>query len=270
MQERIQYIKAVSAGIKSEIAQGIDSRVRSLDLFQYPLARRIVDKSIRGVEVDPIPPYLGEKERAILVSNYPSVTETTRAILKVSCRLPGAESRLKAIARKEIVTEAKLFLKAIGIDGLVFPAQKDESGIYKLESKTYKEILVHLEKPGHVVWFSVTGETRGNGLLEEDLRTGAAMFSLKSRTPIVPMGVITEEKKGETKVVEIRFGEPINLPKKEDISAFEIGDLLIDYSRLAMCCIAELLPPGQRGSFENAEEKLIKINERLGTYQSGT
>lgn len=271
MQERIEITKSFARGftdaIKDQISDGIDSRVRSLDLFQYQLARRIIDLNIRGIEVEPIPPHLQEGERAILVSNYPSVTKTTRAVLKVGCRLPGKESRLKAIARGEIITEANLFLKAIGVDALVFPAQKDKSGIYTLESKDRKEILTYLGKPGNVVWLSVTGETRGNGLLEEDLRTGAAMFSLLSRAPVVPMGVITKEKEEKTKVVKIRFGEPINLPKRVRFVDFEIGDLLVDYSRLAMCRIAELLPPGQRGSFENAEERLIEINKRLETYR---
>jgi hypothetical protein len=271
MKERIEigksFAKGFTGAIKDQISGEIDSKVRSLDLFQYQWARRIVDKSIRGIEVEPIPPYLGERERAILVSNYPSVTKTTRAVLKVGCRLPGAESRLKAIARKEIITEANLFLKAIRVDKLVFPAQKDDSGVYRLENETRKETLIYLGKPGHVIWLSMTGETRGNGLLEEDLRTGAAMFSLMSRAPIVPMGVVTKEKKGKTRVVKIKFGEPIHLPKKVDLVEFEIGDLLVDYSRLTMCRIAELLPPGQRGSFENTEEKLAEINKRLETYQ---
>ncbi len=270
MQERIRYIKEISVGIRSEIAEGIDSRVRSLDLFQYRWGRRIIDLNIRGIEVEPIPSYLQEGERAILVSNYPSVSKTTRAVLKVGCRLPGEESRLKAIARKEIITEANLFLKAIGVDTLVFPAQKDESGVYRLEGEAHKETLIYLGKPGHVIWLSMTGETRGNGLLEEDLRTGAAMFSLMSRAPIVPMGVVTKEKEGKTKVVKIRFGEPIHLPKKVDLVEFEIGDLLVDYSRLAMCRIAELLPSGQRGDFEKIEEKLIEINKRIKTYQLRT
>lgn len=266
MQERIQYIREISAGIKSEISDEIDLKVRSLNLFEYQWARKVVDLSIRGIEVEPIPLHLQEEERAILVSNYPSVSKTTRAVLKVSSRLPGKESRLKAIARKEIITEAGLFLKTIGIDSLVFPAQKDKSGIYTLEDKDRKEILTYLGKPGNVVWLSVTGETRGNGLLEEDLRTGAAMFSFLSRAPIVPMGIVTKEKEGKTKVVKIRFGEPINLPKKVDLGSFEVGDLLVDASRLAMCQIARLLPPGQRGDFENAEEELVEINKRLEVY----
>lgn len=270
MQERIRYIQALSSVIKDQISGGIDSRVRSLDLFQYWWGRRIIDLNIRGIEVEPIPPHLQEGERAILVSNYPSVSKTTRAVLKVGCRLPGEESRLKAIARKEIITEANLFLKAIGVDKLVFPAKKDDYGIYRLESEAHKETLIYLGKPGHVIWLSMTGETRGNGLLEEDLRTGAAMFSLMSRAPIVPMGVVTKEKGGKTRVVKIKFGEPIHLPKKVGLVEFEIGDLLVDYSRLAMCRIAELLPPRQRGSFENTEEKLAEINKRLEAYQLKT
>jgi len=268
MHERVQYIKAIAGAMKGEISSGIDSRLRSLNLFEYEQARRIVDLGTRGIEVEPIPPSLEEGKSAILVSNYPiSVVETTRAVLKVGCRLPGEKPRFKAIGRKEVVTEAGLLLKVLGIDEIVFPVQKDESGVYRLESRrAYEEILSYLEEPGHVIWLSITGETRGNGLLEEDLRTGAVTFSLRRQVPIVPMGIVTKEKRRKAKVVRVRFGEPISLPDTKDLSDFETGDFLIDYSRLAMCQIARLLPAGQRGSFEDVEEKLGEIYTRLRTY----
>lgn len=226
----------------------------------------MVDLGIRGIEVEPIPSSLDEGERAILVSNYPSISKTLRALLKLGCRLPGEGFRLKAIARKEVKTEANPLLKALGIDKFVFPAQKDEAGVYKLERRTYREILDYLDQPGHVLWLSLTGKTRGNGLLEGDLRTGAALFSLTKGVPMIPMGLVTKREGGKSKVVKAKFGEPIDPPKVRDMTEFERSDFLIDFSKLAMCEIAKLLPPGQRGDFENVEEKQVEIERRLETY----
>ena len=156
-----------------------------------------------------------------------------------------------------------MLLKALGVDQLIFPALKDPSGKYVLEPETLKKIMAHLNGQGNVLWLSITGNTRGNGLLERDLRTGAALFSLKKKIPIVPMGLVTEDKEGKPKIVGVRFGEPINLPEVGKLSEFEMGDLLVDISRLIMCQIAALLPPGQRGDFEDVEEKLIEVKERL-------
>lgn len=242
---------------KKEFSHEIDSRLRSLNLFEYKKGRRMVDFGTRRIEVEPIPDSLEEGKSAILVSNYPSVKEATWAVLRVGSRLPGEKPRFKAIGRKEVITEAGLLLKAMGIDKLIFPAVKDDAGAYRLErgKTTYKEILSYLEEPGNVIWLSITGKTRGNGLLMEDLRTGAAVFSLKTRLPVVPMGIVTEEKKGKRKVVKVRFGEPISPPETSGLSDFEMSDFLIDHSKLIMYQIVRLLPPGQRGSFEKMEEK---------------
>lgn len=266
MQERIRYIEALSSVVKDKISGEFDSRLRSLNLIESKRVRQFVDLSIRGVEVEPIPLSLWEGENAILVSNYPSVTKTTGAVLKVLCRLPGERVRLKAIARPGVITEANLYLKALGISQLVFPAQKDEAGVYRLGRREYKKIQNFLAEPGSIIWLSVTGKTRGNGLLEDDLRPGAAVFSLKSRAPIVPMGVVTKERK----VVAVKFGEPISPLMTQDLSEVDEGNLLVDVSRLVMCQIARLLPPGQRGSFENVEEKLAEVNKRLEVYQLKT
>lgn len=271
MREKIRYIEAISTIVRREISEGFDARLSSLVLVERSKkVREMVDLGIRGIEVEPIPPSLGEGERAILVSNYPSISKTLRALLKVGCRLPGEEFRLKAIARKEVKAQANLLLKALGIDKFIFPAQKDEAGVYKLERRTYREVVGYLDEPGHVLWLSLTGKTRGNGLLEGDLRTGAALFSVTKRVSIVPMALVTKEEGSKSKVVKVRFGEPIDPPQLGEMTEFERSDFLIDFSKLVMCEIAKLLPPGQRGDFENPEIKQTEIERRLEIYEGHT
>jgi 1-acyl-sn-glycerol-3-phosphate acyltransferase len=197
------------------------------------------------------------------VSNYPSVSQTLRAVMKVGCRLPGQRFRVKGIARKEVVAEANVVLKALGVDQHIFPALKDESGKYTLDPEPLKKVLAHLDGQGNVLWLSITGKTRGSGLLERDLRTGAALFSLKKKIPIVPMGLVTKGKEGKPEVVKVRFGEPIDLSEVGKLDEFEMADFLVDVSRLIMCQIAALLPAGQRGDFEDVEDKLREVKSRL-------
>jgi len=172
------------------------------------------------------------------------VSRSLRAVIKVGCRLSAEKPRLRAIARPEIVTEATSLLKALGVHKFV-PVQKDQAGVYRLETKILKEVLSYLCGPRHVLSLSMTGRTRGNGLLERDLRTGAALLSVKKRIPLLPMGMFTREKRGRLKVVRVRFGEPIHAPQVVEMDDVEIADMLIDFSKLAMCQIAILLPPGQ-------------------------
>lgn len=246
------------------ILQKFDFRLRSWRLLDRSRwVRKVTDRAIRGIEVEPIPACLGKGERAILVSNYPSVSQTIRAVMKVGCRLPGKGFRVKAIGRKKVVTGANVLLKALGVDQHIFPALKDQSGKFVLEPDTLKKTLAHLDGQGNVLWLSVTGNTRANGLLERDLRTGAALFSLKKKITIVPMGLVTKEKEGKPEIVRIRFGEPIHPPEVEEMGEFERSDFLLDISRLMMCQTAALLPPGQRGDFEDVEEKLREVKERL-------
>ena len=79
-----------------------------------------------------------------------------RAVIKVGCRLSAEKPRLKAIARPEIVTEATSLLKALGVHKFVFPVQKDQAGVYRLETKILKEVLSYLCGPRHVLWLSMT------------------------------------------------------------------------------------------------------------------
>lgn len=271
MRERFEvtkaFVGAFSNNIKEQVSRELDSRASSLNLYEYPWARRIIDLRLREIKVQPMPEGLKEGERAILVSNYPSVKGTTLAVLKVGCRLPGKEARLKAIAREEVIREADLFLKAIGVGNLVFPAKKID-GAYRLERKIGKDVLNYLKEPGRVLWMSITGNTEGNGLLEEHKRTGAVVFSSTSQVPIIPMGVVTEQKGEKRRVVQVKFGEPIIVPSITGLTELDKDDFKIDCTELVMCKIASLLPYGQRGSFEEAKERLIKIRKRLEAYST--
>jgi len=257
------FVQAASS-ILRRIPQRFDAKLCSLRLLDRSRwARKMTDMAIMGIKVEPIPACLGDGKRVILVSNYPSVSQTLRAVMKVGCRLPGQGFRLKGIARKEVVAGANVLLKALGVEQHIFPALKDESGKYALEPESLKRVLAHLDGQGNVLWLSITGKTRGNGLLERDLRTGAALFSLKKKIPMVPMGLVITEKEGKAKIVKVRFGEPINPPEVGKLGEFEMSDLLLDISQLIMCQIAMLLPPGQRGDFENVEDKLREVRSRL-------
>ena len=257
------FIRAALTTLR-RIPLRVDAGLRSCRLLDRSrLVRKLTDGAIRGIKVEPIPACLGEGQRAIVVSNYPSVSQAMRAVMKVGCRLPGPGFRMKGIGRQRVVTGANAGLRALGVDQHIFPALKDQSGKYVLESDTLKGVLAHLDGEGSILWLSITGNTRGGGLLERDLRTGAALFSLKKKIPIVPMGLVTIEKQGKLQVKRIRFGEPINVPEVEQLNDFGRGDFLVDVSRLMMCQIAALLPPGQRGDFEDVEEKLREMKERL-------
>jgi len=270
MEKGLRYGEAISSLVRRQIFEGLDAWLRSLDLLERSRrVQRMVDLAIGGIEVEPMPPCLDAAHRAILVSNYPSVSQTLRAVLKVGCRLPGAEFRLKGIGRPEVVTHASSLLKALGIANVVFPVHKDEAAAYRLHRKVVQEVLAFLDGPGHVLWMSITGRTRGNGLSEGDLRSGAALFCLNKGVPLVPMGLVTREQEGRFKVVKVRFGEPINPPEVGEMGDFEKSDFLIDFSKLALCQTAKLLPPGQRGDFENFEEKLEETERRLRMHQLG-
>jgi hypothetical protein len=261
----VQVTESIAGLANRGIAGRIDTRLRSLRLLdRSALVRRVVDLSTRGVAVEPIPLWLGQSKRAVLVSNYPSVSQTLRALIKMGCRLPGDGFRLKGIGRPDVVTNASAALKALGIGNLIFPVYKDDAGAYKLHKQVVKQVLEYLEGEGNVLWMSITGTTRGNGLLETDVRTGAALFSVGEGVPLVPVGLVTRLVRGKPRVVRVRFGEPIPPAAMEELSDFDKTDLLVDLSRLALCRTASLLPPGQRGDFEQVEEKLQEIEARLG------
>lgn len=263
-----QDVRALSVVMKGEFLREVDQKTRSLNLCESPLVRRAIDLYLRSIKIQRIPECLEKNERAVLVSNYFSVGGTTIAVLKAAFCLPGKEMRLRAIARKEVKTKANLLLKALGVDRIVYSAYKDKSGVYKLDKKATTEIVSFLKEPGHVLWMSVTGKTEGNGLLEKDLRIGAAYFSSKSQAPIVPMGVVIKENKGKRRIEEIRFGKPILIPKTKGLDEIEKSNLLIDCTRLTMAEIARLLPRGQRGDFEEADDIVKEIQIRLKTYSS--
>jgi len=270
MEEALDGVQVVSRPAQRVLQERIDGGLRSLALFERSrLVRQVTDLLLRGIQVEPIPPWLGPGHRAILVSNYPSVSSSLLAVMKLVCRFPDKQPRLKAIARREVVTQATPLLKALGVDRFVFPAQKDESGVYRLETRVFKQVLAYLNHPGHILWLSMTGRTRGNGLLESDLRTGAAQFALKKGVPLVPMGLVTKGQGSKLRVVKVRFGEPITSPLAGGIDEVERTDLLIDLTKVAMCQIARLLPAEQRGDFADADEKLCEATARLEACRAG-
>lgn len=264
MEKGLRYSVALPGLVKRAVGGCADRMLGSLSLLERSRrVRRLMDLAIRGVRVEPIPGILDGEQAAILVSNYPSVFQSLRAVIKVGCRLSTERPRIRAIARPEIITEANVLFKALGVGQFVFPVHKDQAGAYRLEGRLVKDVLRWLEGPGNVLWLSITGRTRGNGLLEGDLRTGAALFSFKKGIPLVPMALVTKEKKGKLRVVGVRFGEPIYPLPTGHLDDFERTDYLIDLTTLAMCEVARLLPPGQRGDFEEAEQKLEETRRRL-------
>jgi hypothetical protein len=265
MEKGVRYTEPLASALKGGTVGRLDSALGSLALLDRSRkVRHLTDLAIRGIGVEPIPASLDGTRAAILVSNYPSVFQSLRAVIKVGCRISTDRVRIRAVARPEIITEANLLFKALGVGQFVFPVHKDQAGAYRLEGKQVKDILRWLEPPGNVLWLSITGRTRGNGLLEGDLRTGAALFSFKKAIPLVPMGLVTKEKKGKPRVVGVRFGEPIEPVPAGELDDFERTDYLIDLTTLAMCEVARLLPSGQRGDFEEAEEKSEETRRRMG------
>jgi hypothetical protein len=265
MEKGLRYTEALGSMLKRGTVGRLDSALGSLALLERSRkVRRLTELAIRGIDVEPIPASLESMQGAILVSNYPSVFQSLRAVIKVGCRISTERVRIRAIARPEIITEANVLFKALGVGQFVFPVHKDQAGAYRLEGKQVKDILRWLEPAGNVLWLSITGRTRGNGLLEGDLRTGAALFSFKKGIPLLPMGLVTKEKKGKLRVIGVRFGEPIYPLPTGDLDDFQKTDYLIDLTTLAMCEVARLLPRGQRGDFEEAEQKLEETRRRLG------
>jgi hypothetical protein len=259
--------EALSSPARAGVSVWFDAKLRSMSLLgRSGVVRRLVDVGTTGIEIDPIPECLGESRRALLVSNYPSVYQTLRALIKTGCRFPGDGYRLKGIGRPDVVRNASGLLKALGIDDLIFTVYKDDAGAYRLHKRVTKQVLDYLEGEDSILWMSVTGTTRGNGLLEGDVRSGAALFSVSKGVPLVPMALVTREVKGKLRVVKVRFGQPVQPPPTEGVSDFERTDMLMDFSRVALCGVAALLPPGQRGDFEEVERKRDEAEARLSAF----
>jgi hypothetical protein len=234
--------------------------VASLALAENPFVRRLIDLAIHDIKVEEIPASL--LSSAILVSNYPSVPQTLRAVMKVACRIPGEEPRLMGIARQEIITRSNPVVGGF-LQPLVLPATKDQNGKYSLAPKQAATALEHIKKGG-VLWLSPTGSTEDNGLRVEDLRSGAVVFAQKTEAPIVPMGLITNQ---QGKITNVVFGDIIELPPMDKVSPFELEDYLADSSVLVLANIAALLPPGQRGKdLEEAEGIIEQTQIRLLRY----
>jgi hypothetical protein len=243
----------------SNLDPTIFKAVLGLKLPEKEWIQRIARASIRGIEIEPIPDSL--KGAAVLVSNYPSVKEALNAVLKVACLLPGEGLRLKAIARGSILTENNPLVGGL-LAGGIFPAEKID-GIYRLNGTNTKRALAHL-KGGGVLWLSPTGDTEENGLKVENLRHGVVEMALKCGIPIVPMGLEINSKK---KVVRVRFGNKMILPAEGNISVYNRDEHVHLLSVLVLARIAQTLPAGQRGDFEDVDSMIPRIFEKLSAFQ---
>ncbi|HUW97036.1 MAG TPA: hypothetical protein VMW58_14735, partial [Anaerolineae bacterium] len=88
MEKGLRYTEAVAGVLKRGTVGRLDSALGSLALLDRSRkVRRLTDLAIRGIEVAPIPASLDGTRAAILVSNYPSVFQSLRAVMKVGCRI---------------------------------------------------------------------------------------------------------------------------------------------------------------------------------------
>lgn len=239
---------------------GVDTKilkfVSSLNMVEKPFVRKLLSEIIRDIKIEEIPDSLVKS--AVLVSNYPGVKESLRAVIKVGCELPGLQLRLLAIARKEVITESNPILGGF-LKEAVLPAEKNEEGKYSISPRSAAKALKHLEEGG-VLWLSPTGNTEGNGLMMKDLRFGAVTLALKTNVPIVPMGLIIGE---DNKVERIKFGRSLVFSPIENVNLFNQEEYLRLLSLLVLGEIATLLPPGQRGDFENVEAEIRDVKNKL-------
>jgi len=86
---------ALPSLVKRAIAERGDRMLGSLSLLERSRwVPQLMDLAIRGVRVESMPGILDGEQTAILVSNYPSVSQSVRAVIKVGCRLSTVRSSL--------------------------------------------------------------------------------------------------------------------------------------------------------------------------------
>jgi len=262
-------VEVISSSARS-LVRGLNNKVDQLNALNHPNVRRLVDLSIRNVEIEGIPPYLRDPTaKAILPSNYPGVKNALSGAMKIASILPydatHKGNRVIAIARKSLADEADIFLRALGIRNFVYPAlYDDKAGKYSLGTAVYKNVIRSLNEPGRVLWMSVTGKTDKNGLGLGDIRSGAVVFSASTNVPLIPLAFEMQNQVGKKGKIIARFGPVIPPPNLQNLDDIDKTDLIEVYSLLLMSHIAHLLPNKQRGDFENAEKILLDINRRLG------
>lgn len=215
---------------------------------------------IRDIKVGNIPQdvrnYLRDiNARAIMVSNYPyDRKNVVRATIKIASHILGSKE-FRAIAGQDILEKPPVILEKLGFRKMIFPAIKSESGTHYLDDDVKAAVNAHLDKKNTVLWQSATGRTRWNGLGEEDVQIGAAIASAIHQVPIIPLGYITKKNHGKEKIIITTAGSLIEPPVlTQPMTRRQRTDELIGHSLYVMFKIAELLPPGQRGGFEDLKK----------------
>lgn len=250
-----------AASARSYFNQTIDG----LNGFDHAIVRRYVDWKIKGIDVDPLPDYLLDpNSRAILTSNYPADRlNVVAAVLKVASRLPGEKARIRAIAGKDILERTGSDLRALGIKKLIYPAVKDaRKDRYTLADDVRTALESELQKPGTILWQSITGKTEGNGLQISQIQPGIASWSTQFHLPITPMALITENRNDKEEITHVKFGPPIEPPDMSGLTSTTAQfELLTGHTINVMFEIAKLLPPGQRGDFEDVSEWDTRLHQ---------
>ena len=193
---------------QGEAANTINSLLSELQLLRRSrLVREGVAWTIK-VDVDPVPPFLDRGKRAFIVSNYPKPRRLSiPAVLKALCELPDGINRAMAVAGKDIQEGMGFFHKALGTPDLILPATRDESGQYGLSQTEKRKLSDHMGDPEgreSCIWATTNGETHPDDLSYRHVRAGAVFLALRSRTPIVPMALVSKTEKGKTEIAQVR------------------------------------------------------------------
>lgn len=259
----MESLRALTQPLEERVSHQFEEIIDSLNGFDHPLVRRYIDWKIKGVEVAALPDYLNnESSCAILASNYPEDRwHVLKVVMKVASRLPGKKARIRAIGGKDMVENATWDLRALGVTHLIYPAIKTSKGKYTLEDEVKAQLESQLKLPGIVLWQSITGKTEGNGLLTKDIQPGAASWSATYQIPIFPMAIIPGNGRGNDRTTQVEFGSLIEPPDTEGLTSTSSKyELLIGHTLTVMYHIAKLLPPGQRGDFEDLNEWERRLN----------
>lgn len=138
---------------------------------------------------------------AIICSNH--ISNFDPAIL-----LAVAKRKINFFAKKELFKNkfVSFFLKKLG----AFPADRDKTDIKALKTS------INLLKKGELLGIFAQGK-RAKSNEEIKLKSGAALFALKSRVNIIPVGIKSNYKLFSR--ININIGKPI------DINKFEVNKM---------------------------------------------
>ncbi len=132
----------------------------------------------------------------------------------------------------------------------VFPVKRGTAD--RKAIKTALEVLYR----GDILALFPEGTRSKDGVLA-DAEPGAAMFALRTKTPVVPVALVNSHrilKKGDRfPRLTVRVGHPVDLSEFYDAKI--TGDVLTKAGIKMMHALADLLPPEQKPKAEHAGRK---------------